>query len=80
MAQAHSVMHITIRACFLCFFYDPYMSLLFFIHLYNICMQVNAEDLDDSQYITVKFDTCAEFFPLCGIKEHCISCIQSVQK
>ena len=27
MAQAHSVMHITIRACFLCFFYNPYMSL-----------------------------------------------------
>ena len=27
MAQAHSVMHITIQACFLCFFYNPYMSL-----------------------------------------------------
>ena len=26
-AQAHSVMHTTIRACFLCFFYNPYMSL-----------------------------------------------------
>ena len=30
MAQAHSVMHITIRACFLCFFYSPYMSFLNF--------------------------------------------------
>ena len=27
MAQAHSVMHIIIRACSLCFFYNPYMSL-----------------------------------------------------
>ena len=26
MAQAHSVMHITIRACFLCFFYNPYIN------------------------------------------------------
>ena len=26
MAQAHSVMHTSIRACFLCFFYNPYMS------------------------------------------------------
>ena len=25
--STHSVMHITIRACFLCFFYNPYMSL-----------------------------------------------------
>ena len=34
MAQAHSVMHTSIRACFLCLFYNPYMSLLdFFIHL-----------------------------------------------
>ena len=31
MAQAHSVMHITIRACFLYFFYNPYMSLFNFI-------------------------------------------------
>ena len=33
-------MHTTIRACFLCFFYNPYMSLFnsknFFIYLYNI--------------------------------------------
>jgi hypothetical protein len=27
MAQAHSAMHITIRACPLCLFYNPYMSL-----------------------------------------------------
>ena len=27
MVQSHSVMHITIQACFLCFFYNPYMSL-----------------------------------------------------
>ena len=27
MTQAHSVMHIIIRACSLCFFYNPYMSL-----------------------------------------------------
>ena len=37
MAQAHSVMHTSIRACFLCFFYNPYMSLFnsknFFIYL-----------------------------------------------
>ena len=26
-SNAHSVMHITIPACFLCFFYNPYMSL-----------------------------------------------------
>ena len=26
-SNAHSVMHITIQACFLCFFYNPYMSL-----------------------------------------------------
>ena len=41
---------------------------------YILCLQVNAEDLDDSQYnYTVKCDTCTEFFPLCGIKEHCNS-------
>ena len=34
MAQAHSVMHITIRACFLCFFYNPCMDVKnFFIYL-----------------------------------------------
>ena len=37
-----SVMHITIRACFLCFFYNPYMSLFnsknfsFTCKLYNV--------------------------------------------
>ena len=28
MVQAHSVMHITIRTCFLCFFYNPYIPFL----------------------------------------------------
>ena len=33
IAQAHSVMHTSIRACFLCFFYNPYMSLFRIFYL-----------------------------------------------
>ena len=41
---------------------------------YIFCMQMNGEDLDGSQYITVKCGTCGEYFPLCGIKEHSNTC------
>ena len=34
----HSVMHITIRACFLCFFYNPYMSLFNSKNFSFICL------------------------------------------
>ena len=36
MAQVQSVMHTSIIACFLCFFYNPYMSLSHLACLYNI--------------------------------------------
>ena len=50
MAQAHSVMHITIRACFLCFFYNPYnyvpFNLKIFsftsLHSFITCLKLHA--------------------------------------
>ena len=41
---------------------------------------MNVADLDDSQYITVKCGTCADFFPLRSIKEHCSTCIDHCSK
>ena len=46
MAQAHSGTHITIQACFLCFFYNPYMSLFNFsftcLHSFFTCLKQMA--------------------------------------
>ena len=45
MAQAHSFMHTSIRACFLYFSYNPYMSLLIiwsssYIHTFSLIMSL----------------------------------------
>ena len=37
-------------------------------------MQVNKEDMDESQCISVKCDTCDDFYPLREIKQHRTSC------
>ena len=41
--QWHNVLHITIRACFLCFFYNPYMSLFnsfTCLHSFFTCLKI----------------------------------------
>ena len=56
----HSVMHITIRACFLRFFYDPYMSLFNSKHLF-----VDLLGLGNS--LSNRSSTCREGGQLCVI-------------
>ena len=82
MAQAHSVMHTSIRACFLCFFYNPYMSLFNSKNFFNLLVYISVHKI---VWFTLSYGAYMQsnsiwHYPWCLLITHVRSIVLSVPR